>query len=293
MKLKLGTILLASTLVFAGCSSNTNTSTSTNNSGQNGVEPAATAVADGNAVAVENWDEITEQYRQFAIEQADTFVIETDKFVKAVKSGDVEAAKALYAPTRMYFERIEPIAEALGDFDPNIDARENDVEEKDWRGFHRIEQALWVNNSTEGMDEYADKLINDVKLLRALMETVEVEPSLLVTGAVELLNEVSSSKVTGEEERYSHTDLYDFAANVEGAKKIYELLKPELNKQDAALEEQIGTSFANLEEALAAYKDGDAYISYLDLKEEDTKKLSQLLDALAEPLSQMGTILGA
>ncbi|GGG82551.1 iron uptake system protein EfeO [Paenibacillus radicis (ex Gao et al. 2016)] len=288
MKLKFTALMLASALVFAGCGSNKEAVEPAKNE-----QPAAAQEIGQDAPKVENWDEITEQYRQFAVEQADSFVIETEKFVKAVKSGDLEGAKKLYAPTRMYFERIEPIAEALGDFDPNIDARENDVEEKDWRGFHRIEKALWENNTTEGMDGYADTLLQDAKLLRALMETVEVEPSLLVTGAVELLNEVSSSKVTGEEERYSHTDLYDFAANVEGAKKIYELLKVELGKQDAELESEIGTSFKNLEEALASYKSGDGYVSYLDLKQEDTKKLSQLLDALAEPLSQMGTILGA
>ncbi|NIK72054.1 iron uptake system protein EfeO [Paenibacillus sp. BK720] len=287
MKTKLAAVMLASAVVFAGCGSN-------NNEADNAKETAAnTANTEQSAPKVENWDEITGQYREYALEQTDKLVAETDKFVQAVKNGDVDTAKSLYAPTRMYYERIEPIAEALGDLDPNIDARENDVDEKDWRGFHRIEQSLWVNNSTAGAEDYASLLLDDTKTLRALIETVDVEPSLLVTGAVELLNEVSSSKVTGEEERYSHTDLYDFAANVEGAKKIYELLKAELNKQDAELEGQIGTSFDNLEQALAAYKSGDGYVSYTDLKEEDTKKLSQLLDALAEPLSQMGTILGA
>lgn len=284
MKIKLAAIALASAVVFAGCGSN-------NNEPDN-VKEASTN-PEQSASKVENWDEITGQYRDFALDQTDKLVAETDKFVQAVNSGDVETAKKLYAPTRMYYERIEPIAEALGDLDPNIDARENDVEEKDWSGFHRIEQALWVSNTTAGAEDYASQLLDDTKTLRALIETVEVEPSLLVTGAVELLNEVSSSKVTGEEERYSHTDLYDFAANVEGAKKIYELLQAELKKQDADLEAQIGTGFSNLEQALADYKSGDGYVSYLDLKEEDTKKLSQLLDALAEPLSQMGTILGA
>ncbi|WP_337101006.1 iron uptake system protein EfeO [Paenibacillus sp. YIM B09110] len=285
MKMKLVAFLCACSLVMAGCGANGEENNETVNAGANNG---------GGTDAVDaSWEPILNSYRTFTIEQADTFIIETEKFVNAVKGGDLELAKSLYAPTRMYFERIEPIAEALGDLDPNIDARENDVEEKDWRGFHRIEQALWANNTTDGMTEYADRLLEDTKLLRALMETVEVEPSLLLTGAVELLNEVSSSKVTGEEERYSHTDLYDFAANVEGARKIYDLVKPELNKKDAALEESIGKAFTELEQALTEYKSGDGYVSYEALKEEDTKKLSQLIDALAEPLSQMGTILEA
>ena len=74
--------------------------------------------------------------------------------------------------------------------------------------------------------------MKDVNLLRAKVDTVEVTPELLITGAVDLLNEVSTSKVTGEEDRYSHTDLYDFAANVQGAEKIYQLLNPALKKKD-------------------------------------------------------------
>ncbi|MNW55224.1 putative iron uptake system component EfeM precursor [compost metagenome] len=192
----------------------------------------------------------------------------------------------------MHYERIEPIAEALGDLDPNIDARDGDVEEAEWRGFHRIEKALWEDNTTEGQQEYADRLLSDAKLLRALVETVEIEPSLLVTGAVELLNEVSTSKVTGEEERYSRTDLYDFAANLEGAKKIYELLEPQLSQKDSELDQQISDRFTALEKELSVFKDGDGYVSYDNLKEEEVRKLSQNLDALAEPLSQMGKLLG-
>ncbi|MBP1973974.1 iron uptake system protein EfeO [Cohnella thailandensis] len=288
MKLAWTALLLAASLTAAGCSSNNNEE----NAGDESAAASPTASASSSAASID-WTPIVDSYRQYSIEQADAFITETDKFVAAVKAGDTETAKRLYAPTRMYYERIEPIAEALGDLDPNIDARENDVEEKDWRGFHRIEKSLWVDNAAAGAEDYADRLLEDAKSLRALMETVEIEPTLLVTGAVELLNEVSSSKVTGEEERYSHTDLYDFAANVEGAHKIYDLLKPELNKKDAELEASIGTSFADLEEALGAYKSGDGYVSYTDLTEEDTKKLSQLIDALAEPLSQMGVILGA
>lgn len=192
----------------------------------------------------------------------------------------------------MYYERIEPIAEALGDLDPNIDARENDVDAAEWRGFHKLEKALWQDNTTKDMTEVADQLLKDAQLLRAKVETVEIDANLLVTGAVELLNEVSSSKVTGEEERYSHTDLYDFVANVEGAQKIYELLKPELAKKDADLEKTIGERFAALQAELAPFKSGDGYVSYEELKEDEVRKLSQNLDALAEPLSNMGTILG-
>ncbi|WP_163854483.1 iron uptake system protein EfeO [Paenibacillus elgii] len=280
-------IVLCSALLLAGCGGNSKKEAqpaSAPSASDAGAKPAAAAVDFKNA---------TEQYRKFVIEQCDAFVKATGEFTAAVKSGDLKKSQELYAPTRMFYERIEPIAEALGDLDPNIDAREGDVDEKEWRGFHRLEKALWAEQSTKGQEETADRLLSDSKLLRAKVETVEIEANMLVTGAVELLNEVSATKVTGEEERYSHTDLYDFAANVEGANKIFELLKPELEKKDANLAKTIETRFTELNQSLAPFKKGSGYVTYTELTQEQTKKLSQAIDALAEPLSGMGKLLGA
>ncbi|WP_340004836.1 iron uptake system protein EfeO [Paenibacillus sp. FSL K6-0276] len=282
--------LLAASILFTGCASNNNDSNTSNNNSTNAAN--STAATNTAAATTADFTSAVDQYRTYVIEQCDEFVKQTENFTNAVKEAKIEEAKALYAPARMYYERIEPIAEALGDLDPNIDARENDVEAAEWRGFHKLEKALWQDNTTKDMTEFADQLLKDAQLLRAKVEIVEIDANLLVTGAVELLNEVSSSKVTGEEERYSHTDLYDFVANVEGAQKIYELLKPELAKKDAELEKTIGERFAALQAELAPFKSGDGYVSYEELKEEDVRKLSQNLDALAEPLSNMGTILG-
>jgi len=234
-------------------------------------------------------------YKEFAQEQLDQFVIETEAFVDAVKAGDIEKAKELYAPARMYFERSEPIAESFGDLDPRIDARLADMEEEGqadaWSGYHKIEYGLWVENTTDGYEEVADQLLKDVKELRAKVETVDVTPDLMITGAVDLLNEVSTSKITGEEEIYSHTDLYDFKANVEGAEKIFEIFKSNLEQKDAGLVKTLEENFAVLNGLLAEKEDGKGgYVSYEALTAEDTKALSEAVDHLAEPLSQMGIV---
>lgn len=288
------TILLSSVL-FAACGNQaaTNTTTAPATTEATTTTPAASTSSTEAKTTTADFKNETEQYRTYAIGEIDSFVTETEKFTKAVKAGKLKEAQALYAPARMHYERIEPIAEALGNLDPDIDARAGDVDDKDWRGFHKIEQALWEKKTTDGMSEYADRLLQDAQLLRAKVETVEIDASMLVVGAVELLNEVSSSKITGEEERYSHTDLYDFVANVEGAEKIYEILKPRLAEKDPDLEKQIGERFDALNKELAPFatKDG-GYVTYDKLTKEDIRTLSQNLDALAEPLSQMGTILG-
>lgn len=233
---------------------------------------------------------VTDEYRKYAIGEIEEFVKATEAFTTAVKNGDIEKAKEIYPTARMYYERAEPIAEVFGDLDPKIDAREGDVPEAEWGGYHRIEKGLWIENTTTGYEQYADQLMKDVNLLRAKVETVEVTPEMLITGAVDLLNEVSTSKVTGEEDRYSHTDLYDFAANLEGADKIYQLLKPALEKKDANVSKEIEASFTDVYNLLNKHKQDTAYKLYTDLSQEEVKELSQAIDALAEPLSQIGVV---
>lgn len=236
-------------------------------------------------------------YQEFALEQMDQFLLETEKFVKLIKSGDIEGAKAAYAPARMYFERSEPIAESFGDLDPRIDGRLADIQEEgkgkeEWTGYHKLEHALWVENKTAGYEGVADQLLADAKELHALVQTVEVTPDVMITGAVDLLNEVSTSKITGEEEIYSHTDLYDFKANIEGAEKIFEILRPKLEAKDKALVATLDEKFKAVNDLLAQHATANGgYVSYEELTDENTKALATAVNQLGEPLSQMGIIL--
>lgn len=236
-------------------------------------------------------------YKLFALEQMDIFVTETEKFVNAVKAGEIETAKEIYPNARMYFERSEPIAESFGDLDPRIDARLADLEadgqtEDDWSGYHKIEYGLWVENTTAGYEATADQLLKDAKELRARVETVDVTPDLMITGAVDLLNEVSTSKISGEEEIYSHTDLYDFKANIEGAEKIFTILEDKIKEKDTSLVDELKQKFEKINTLLAKYEDGNGvYVSYEELTNEDTKVLSEAVNQLGEPLSQMGIIM--
>lgn len=236
-------------------------------------------------------------YQQFALEQMDQFLLETEKFVNLFKAGDIEGAKAAYAPARMYFERSEPIAESFGDLDPRIDGRLADIKdegkgEEEWSGYHKLEYALWEENTTKGYEAVVDQLLADAKELHALVQTVEVTPDLMITGAVDLLNEVSTSKITGEEEIYSHTDLYDFKANIEGAEKIFDILRSKLEAKDEKLVATLDEKFKAVDELLAQHATANGgYVSFEELTEDNTKALAAAVNQLGEPLSQMGIIL--
>lgn len=283
----LATILLAGTVLTAACG-NTEDAKKEDATGKTAEQPKTEQVQLDQEVAA---------YKEFAIDQLDKFTSSTEDFVNAVKAGDMKKAKEIYPVARMYFERSEPIAESFGDLDPRIDARLADVKdegkgEEDWSGYHKLERTLWVEKTTKGYEKVADQLLADSKELRARVETVEVTPKLMVNGAVDLLNEVSTSKITGEEEIYSHTDLYDFKANIEGAEKIFTILEKKIQDKDTALAENLTKQFKNVNDLLAKHETKDGgFVSYTKLKKEDTQALSLAVNQLGEPLAQMGTIL--
>ena len=266
-----------------------------------GGKTAATGVltVGGSAAAAAGSDDpllksATASYASYVTTQAKVLTKRTEEFVAAVKAGDVEKAKSLFSATRAPYETIEPVAESFGTLDPEIDARVNDVEKgTPWTGFHKIEQGLWVKKSTKGLEPIADKLLADVKKLEAKTTGLKYQPEELANGANGLLDEVSASKITGEEDRYSHTDLSDFAANVEGSEAAFGLLAPALKKTDAALATTIASRFDAVNAELDSLKSGDTWPTYDTIDAAERKKLSQLVDALAEPLSKVASKLSA
>jgi iron uptake system component EfeO len=192
----------------------------------------------------------------------------------------------------VHYESVEPVAESFGDIDPDVDARIDDVKDpSQWTGFHRIEKALWVDNSLAGMTPIADKLDADVNTLKTKVATETYQPAQLANGAGDLLTEVSTSKVTGEEDRYSHTDLWDFQANIDGARKCFELLKPALAAKNPDLAQQLEARFTDVVSGLSQYKQGSGdnagYVDYSTVPQDQRRKLADAVNALAEPLSKV------
>ena len=232
--------------------------------------------------------EATASYQRYVKSQSDALITKTTEFVNAVKAGDIEKAKALFPIARTYWERIEPVAEAFGDLDPAIDAREADLEPgQDFTGFHKLEKDLWVTKDVSKSGSIADKLLADVQKIVDDANKVQLTPVQLANGAKELLDEVATGKITGEEDAFSHTDLWDFAANVEGSKAAVAALRPVIDAKDPGLGKTIDEKFAAVEAALEKHRSGDGWKLYTALNQADLKELTDVINALAEPISKV------
>ena len=287
---KMGILLLIGALMAISCGKDTGAK----EGGKAGTTAGKTAEQGKTDLSKE-----TSEYKKYVEGQIDMLLKDTENFAQLLKTGKLDEAKKVYPLIRMAYERSEPIAESFGESDIKIDYRLVDFKEEfkneeGWKGFHRIEKILWEQNTTKGTEKYAEDLVNDIKELKAKIVTIEVTPDLMVTGAIDLLNEVSTQKITGEEEVFSHTDLYDFRANIEGAQKIFELFRPKLEQKDAKLVTTLDTEFKAVNALLDKYMTDDKnYKLYTELKPEDTKALAEAVTKLGEPLSQMGIVIDA
>lgn len=236
------------------------------------------------------------RYTAYVDAQVDETIAATTAFTDAVRAGDLAAARAAYASSRQGWERIEPIAGLVEEIDGQVDARVDDFEDEDdpdFTGWHRLEYLLFTQSTTEGGATFADQLDADLQTLKAELAETDIPPALMAVGSSELIEEVSNGKITGEEDRYSGTDLWDFAANVEGSEQAFTLLAPALAEEDPDLVAEIESEFAELDAQLAGYRDGaGGYAPYDTLADDDKTAMQTTLASLSENLSTMAGVLG-
>lgn len=258
-------------------------------------------VVTGDSVAATDQDgrltEAADGYKRYVDSQLTALQETVTAFVASIKAGDVIAAKAQYPLTRTYYERIEPIAESFpDDLDPRIDLREVDVEPGwNWTGFHRLEKDLWVQGLQPDTNAIADQLVADIQELADGVAAPDfvIDPIQVAGGAQTLLDEIARTKITGEEDIFSHTDLYDFQANADGSQAAIASLRPILDDRNPELAARIDQRFADLDAELAQFRQGDGFVSYETVTEPQRQALSQKIDALSAEVSQVqGVVAG-
>jgi iron uptake system component EfeO len=252
--------------------------------------------AEAGGTAAELLKQGAREYAEYVTEQAAELVEAAETLEDAIKDGDLDAAQLAYDKARPFYEKIEPVAESFtagkANLDADIDAREGDVPESKWRGFHRIEKGLFADKSTSGLAVFAEGLVTNTEKLQKLTVGLTFQPFEIANGAQELLDEVAASKVTGEEERYSHIDLVDIDNNVEGSAQGFAALRLGLDKIDEQLTDTISDAFHELDELIDTYRTTDnpsGFRYYGELTKADKRKLAAAVKAVQEPLSKVAS----
>ncbi|WIB59487.1 peptidase M75 family protein [Curtobacterium sp. MCLR17_007] len=243
-------------------------------------------------------------YADYVDAQVSDMVTAVKQLQTHVEAGDLDAAKKDYADARPYYEHVESDVDGFvkkgfkatdnaGNLDYLIDMRASNLDPAvGWSGFHAVERDLFANGAiTDDTKKTASELVTDVQLLAKLVPTLDYQPEDLANGAAGLLEEVQSNKISGEEEAYSHIDLVDLAANVEGARQAFAYLKPGLTKLDPTLTKQISTQFDATNTLMDGFRNAGApggFDSWTDAtKSAHANEISQRVQALQDPLSRL------
>lgn len=250
--------LVAAASVLAGCSSSNSDSTEESSTSSSAETTSA-------AAASPELQKAADDYKGYAVGQANELVRVVKVLTDAVRAGDLKAAQDAYAPSRMPWERIEPIAGLVEHTDGKTDSRVDDfanVDDPMFTGWHRLEYLLFEKNTTDGGAAFADQLDKDIAALKIQLPSVEVKPVDVANGAAELIEEVSQGKLTGEEDRYAKTDLWDFDGNLQGSQVAIDKLSPALQKADAALLGKLSDGFSQIFGTMRPLRQGDGWVLF-------------------------------
>lgn len=259
------------------------------------VTPSAASKAEEARPSLVNYVGALAEYQVFLRLEAGTLEDAVRGLADAIKAGDLQQARALYAPAHQSYKRIEPMAELFADLDTRINARADYFEKREadpgFTGFHRIEYALYSQNDVKGLAPVVDRLAVDIGALKERLRGLNMPPERLAGSASKLLRRVADNLPAGGEDHYGHAELVNLQGTYEGTKKISELLQPLLVKAAPALQKSVDERFATFDAALAPYREGEGFKA-TPLDEAQRKAIAADVRALADELGKVNAALG-
>ncbi|WP_420959700.1 iron uptake system protein EfeO [Brucella sp. IR073] len=260
------------------------------------VTPSASASADSARPQLTAFIGALAEYKLYLAAQTDALAKAVSDLANAVKAGNLDAAKELYEPAREAYARIAPVSEVFADLDTAIDARADYFEKREadpaFGGLHRIEYGLFAQGSTEGLAPVTDKLVADVATLQGRVHAMRILPQKMLGGSAALLDRFAGETPGQEQDRYAHTDLASFAANLEGVRKIVDLFRPVAVKADATQVNAVDKDFTQLGATMDAFRQGDGFIAFDKLDDAGKVQVKEQAAQLAADLGRLRDALG-
>jgi len=236
------------------------------------------------------------EYRVYLSTQSSALIRTVNDLQQAIDSGDLAQAQKAYAPARAAYQRIAPAAQRLSELDNAINARADYYEKREqdagFGGFHRLEFGLFSQKSVDGLAPVVQKLQADIASLKQQLLAQSIAPEQLASMVVRNMRSIAEVRSNGEEERYSHLDVNGFAANLEGTRKVVDLLRPLLTKTSGEVLKKIDTASTALDDQLLMLKTADGFKPYDQVNTEQRQQIADKAKALADALDGIDPALG-
>jgi iron uptake system component EfeO len=231
------------------------------------------------------------QYVAYVRQQGSLLQQQVQTLLTAMQRGQLTRARSDYATARVTYEHLE---QAIPD--ASLDRAMNGLagnasSPAQFTGFHRVELALWQNDSTvdgltaaTGLATEADSLLQDLSGLSPA-------PGDITNNAVSSLTNAVSTRLTGEEESYSHLGLLMMQADLDAAEEAFQCVRPALQRSTPLVVSQLGAEYATAQAALDAVSSGGSFPPDTSLSPAQTRSIAGAFDTLAASMSKLAVLL--
>ncbi|HHR6029032.1 TPA: EfeM/EfeO family lipoprotein [Providencia alcalifaciens] len=246
-------------------------------------------IAKGDIPTPEKYQPAIQEYLTFVNNELSEMVVQLEKLNQSVQKGQLAQAKAAYIQAHQHYETVRPIIVLFGNTDRTINSRADYFldKEKDYRfvGFHLVEYLLFSQQDLKAALPASDELLLKGRDLqkRVLTETIEIPK--LVQASADFIEMILETKLSGKENIYSQTDLFDMAANAKGSQVIIDVISPFV---EAKTLDQIKENDQKINKIVQSYQLAKGqYAPYSQLKQQDKMTLYSLLTQQAELLATL------
>lgn len=261
---------------------------------QGGSAPTTTAAGGGASGSDPVSAGAVAAYDLYLKKQAASLVKRTTELSTALQKGNPQRAVHLYPHGRALYERISPVSgrvrEGLG---AEIAALEGDVPAGQWAGFHKIEKILFDTGTTVDTEKPGRELVADVTELQRGVDGLQLDPGSIAAVALALVGDASGAPLDGKEERWSHTDITDVAANIAGAGAAWEAVRPIVATRDPKLVAAVNRTHKQARLIVESFKVRGSYRHYDELGTNEIAVIRGKLRALQAQLEKVPPLLGA
>ncbi|GAA1286695.1 iron transporter [Planotetraspora silvatica] len=235
----------------------------------------------------------TREYQDYVAGGVKTLLAKTKTLVAAVDRKDLKAAKKAWLPAHLAYEKLGAAYDTFGDFGDAIDGLPQGlakgVHDPDFAGFHRVEYGLWHGESAASLRSPADRLLKDVKGLKADLPNEDMEPGDLPLRAHEIMENTLQFELTEKADQGSGTSLATASANLDGTRQAVEVLRPLLKSRYTGLP-QMDADLDRVQKLLDAQKHGDSWTPVAGLATSDRESIDGAVGELLERLAPIASI---
>lgn len=235
------------------------------------------------------------EYRVYLNRRASDLIDATETLAERITAGDVEGAKEAWLAARQPWRQMAPVSGRIGDLANSMDPLAAYLEKREqdtgFTGFHRIEYGLWQASSTEGLAPVATQLAADAATLKDRLKALSLEPADLAGNAAALAERVAD-QATASQAPYSHADLAEFSADLDGIAKSALLVDPLVKDASPQASQALATALDGARATLDGFKVNDTFPPYDQVDAVGRKKIADAFTTVASAAAAFNPAIG-